>query len=68
MNEETGKIWVFDEGKLEEAMALYQHDAIAQYPKQQQRIELTLLAVRDFLDSSQAAKLRMSVKASPQAK
>ena len=61
MSKHQGKIWVFDEGKLDEALAQYRKEALQAYPHQQERIEMTLLAVKDFLHSSHAGKLTMSV-------
>ncbi len=66
MTQDMAKIWVFDEGKLNEALTQYREAAVAQYPHQQERIDMTLLAVRDFLDSPFADKLTMKVKGSPQ--
>lgn len=61
MTKQNGKIWVFDESKLEEALARYQAAALEAYPKQQERISITMLAVKDFLNSEYADKLTMSV-------
>jgi len=62
MSSGLGKIWVFDESKLDEALASYRRASLEAYPAQQERIEITLLAIRDFLDSDYAAKLKMNVK------
>ena len=62
MSSELGKIWVFDESKLDEALESYRQASIEAYPAQQERIEITLLAIRDFLDSEYADKLKMNVK------
>ncbi|MEN8176711.1 MAG: hypothetical protein ABFS23_13175 [Pseudomonadota bacterium] len=58
-------IWVFDEAKLEEALARYQEEALAAYPGQEERIRVTLVAVRDFLHSEHAEKLVMKVSQHP---
>lgn len=57
-----GKIWVFDESKLDDALARYREAALAAYPDQQEKIDLTLLAVKDLLHSEYAEKLTMNVK------
>ncbi len=62
MSLSLGKIWVFDESKLEQALANYRKASIEAYPAQSERIEITLLAIRDFLDSEYADKLKMNVK------
>ncbi|MGD2119747.1 MAG: hypothetical protein PVG66_15420 [Chromatiales bacterium] len=62
MSTELGKIWVFDESKLAEALQRYEQASIAAYPQHQDKIELTLAAVNDFLHSEYADKLRMAVK------
>ena len=54
-----GRIWVFDEDNLEQAIESYQTEALAAYPQQEERIRTTLLAVRDFLHSEHAARLVM---------
>ena len=53
-----GRIWIFDEGKLEEALARYEEAALAAYPEQAERIQITLRAMRDFFHSEYAEKLR----------
>jgi hypothetical protein len=58
-NDTMGPIWVFDESRLEQALASYQAEALADYPHQQARIMTTVAAMRDFLHSEQAASLRM---------
>ena len=64
MSTELGKIWVFDESKLDEAIEKYRDASLAAYPDQREKIEVTLLAIRDFLDSEYAEKLTMNVKLS----
>lgn len=64
MSAELGKIWVFDDSKLEEALARYQQASIEAYPEQQEKIKITMLAIRDFLNSDYAEKLTMNVKLS----
>lgn len=54
---ESGRIWVFDEGKLEDALEQYEQAAIEAYPGQRERIRLTVAAMRDFLHSEHADKL-----------
>lgn len=58
-NDAMGPVWVFDPSRLEEALAAYQADALAAYPDQEERIRTTVVAMRDFLYSEQAAELRM---------
>jgi hypothetical protein len=62
MSTELGKIWVFDESKLDEALDRYRQASVQAYPHQQEKINVTLLAIRDFLDSEFAEKLTMNVK------
>lgn len=62
MTSDLGKIWVFDQSKLDEAIDKYRDAAITAYPQQADKINLTLLAVRDFLNSEFAEKLTMNVK------
>ena len=62
MSTELGKIWVFDESKLDEAIERYRQASLAAYPEQEERINITMLAIRDFLDSEYAEKLTMNVK------
>ena len=64
MSTELGKIWVFDESKLDEAIEKYRDASLAAYPNQQEKIDITVLAIRDFLDSEYAEKLTMNVKVS----
>ena len=54
-----GRIWVFDESKLEEALARYEAAALEAYPKQEERIRITVAAMRDFMYSEHADKLIM---------
>jgi len=54
-----GRIWVFDETKLKEALDRYEADALKAYPHQEERIRLTVAAMRDFLHSEYADKLVM---------
>ncbi len=61
----SDQIWVFDESKLNEALAAYQAEALAAYPQQSERIRTTLAAVRDFLHSEHARKLSMQVSKRP---
>ena len=56
------RIWVFDECKLDQAIEASRAAAIQAYPQQEEKINLTVLAFKDFLDSEQAAKLRMNIK------
>lgn len=58
-NTASGPVWVFDEPRLEQALSDYQDAAMTAYPQQEERIRTTVLAMRDFLHSSQAAGLRM---------
>jgi hypothetical protein len=54
-----GRIWVFDETKLEEALARYEAASLEAYPHQEERIRITVAAMRDFLHSQYADKLVM---------
>ena len=54
-----GRIWVFDEGRLERALTAYEEASIAAYPQQEERIRTTLAAMRDFLHSEYAESLVM---------
>lgn len=62
MQENVGKIWVFDQGKLNDAIAQYEEAALAAYPAQSERIRTTVLAIRDFLESDYAEKLTLSIR------
>jgi hypothetical protein len=53
------RIWIFDEGRLQSALAAYQAEALAAYPAQAERIQLTVLAIGDFLHSTHAKSLVM---------
>ena len=55
-----GRIWIFDEGKLQDALERYERAALEAYPDQQERIHITVRAMRDFLHSEHADKLRWS--------
>jgi len=55
----TGRIWVFDENRLEEALLAYEQAAVAAYPHQEERIRITVAAMRDFLHSEFADPLVM---------
>ena len=62
MSGNSQRIWVFDESKLDQAIEAYRAAAIQAYPHQEEKINLTVLAFKDFLDSEQAAKLRDAIK------
>ena len=62
MTDKSQRIWVFDESKLDEAIEAYRQAAVQAYPQQEEKIKLTVLAIKDFLDSEQAGKLRMNIK------
>lgn len=64
MSMRLGRIWVFDEGKLNEALADYEAAAVAAYPRQAERIQVAVLAIRDFLYSEQAEGLVLKRSAS----
>ncbi len=64
MGHRLGKIWVFDEDLLEQALAAYQHQALAAYPAQDERIRIAVAAIRDFLHSEHA--MRMVMKGTPE--
>jgi hypothetical protein len=55
----TGRIWVFDETRLEESLQAYQQAALEAYPNQEERIRITVAAMRDFLHSEYADPLVM---------
>ena len=55
----TGRIWVFDENRLEESLQTYEQAALAAYPHQEERIRITVAAMRDFLHSDFADPLVM---------
>ena len=55
-----GRIWVFDEGSLEQALARYEADSISAYPAQEERIRIAVAAMRDFLHSDYADDLTMN--------
>ena len=59
MSEKTqlGPIGVFDAGSLADALRAYQREALTAYPHQQERIDTTIAAMRDFLYSSHARRL-----------
>ena len=52
-----GRIWIFDEGKLEEALQRYEQASLEAYPDQRARILITIEAMRDFFHSEHANKL-----------
>lgn len=62
VTDNSQRIWVFDESKLDQAIETYRSAAIKAYPHQEEKINLTVLAFKDFLDSDEAAKLRMNIK------
>lgn len=62
MSTDLGKIWVFDESKLEEAIEKYRQASFEAYPHQEEKINVTIMAVRDFMHSEYAEKLTMNVK------
>lgn len=66
MGIELGRVWVFDEASLDAALAAYQDEALSAYPHQAERIRTTVLAVKDFLQSSHANRLVMSGSRRPQ--
>jgi hypothetical protein len=55
----TGRIWVFDESRLEESLEAYRQAALDAYPHQEERIRTTVAAMRDFLYSEFADPLVM---------
>ena len=55
----VGRVWVFDEGSLEQALAAYQTEALTAYPHQAERIGTAVAAIRDFLHSSHADPLTL---------
>jgi hypothetical protein len=55
----TGRIWVFDESRLEESLLAYEQAALDAYPHQEERIRITVAAMRDFLHSEYADPLVM---------
>ena len=53
----AGRIWVFDEGQLEDALVHYEREAIGACPGRDERFRLMVAALRDFLQSECADKL-----------
>lgn len=68
MSAELERIWVFDESKLDQAIDNYRQAALSAFPNQQERINITMMAVKDFLNSEHAKKLTMNVKVSDKQK
>jgi len=64
MAHELGKIWVFDESKLDDAIDRYHQASLQAYPDHKEKIAITVLAIRDFLHSEYADKLTMNVRVS----
>ncbi len=56
---QIGRVWVFDEGSLEQALEAYKTEALEAYPHQEERIGTTVAAIRDFLHSSHADRLTL---------
>jgi hypothetical protein len=54
-----GRVWVFDPGALDKALARYQDAAVAAYPEREERIAIAVAAIRDFLYSEYADRLTM---------
>ena len=54
-----GRIWVFDEDSLTEALHAYEREALAAYPAQAERIKVAVAAIEDFLYSEHADSLIM---------
>lgn len=52
-NDYLGRIWVFDETRLADALKRYEQDALAAYPHQEERIGVAVAAIRDFLYSAE---------------
>jgi hypothetical protein len=55
----TGRIWVFDENRLEQSLQDYAKASLEAYPDQEERIRITVAAMRDFLYSDFADSLIM---------
>lgn len=53
------RIWVFDENRLNEALAEYEQASIDAYPQHEDKIHLTIKAMHDFLYSDYADRLTM---------
>ncbi len=56
----VGRVWVFDEGSLEQALSDYQNEALAAFPHQAERIGTAVAAIRDFLHSRHADRLTLN--------
>ena len=56
---QTGRHWVFADNRLEESLQAYEQAALAAYPHQEERIRITVAAMRDFLHSEFADPLVM---------
>lgn len=52
-----GRVWVFDEESLNEALSAYEQEALAAYPAQAERIKVAMAAIEDFLYSEHADRL-----------
>jgi len=57
-----GRVWVFDQASLEQALEHYQQDSIDAYPHQEERIRIAVAAIRDFLQSEYADDLTLHKK------
>ena len=57
---QVGRVWVFDEGSLEQALEAYEGEALAAYPHQEARIGTAVAAIRDFLHSRHADRLTLN--------
>ena len=56
---QTGRHWVFADNRLEESLQAYEQAALAAYPHQEERIRITVAAMRDVLHSDFADPLVM---------
>jgi hypothetical protein len=64
-NDQSGRVWVFDESSLNQALQTYEKEALRAFPHQSNRIRTTVAAIRDFLCSEHARKLLLQVSRGP---
>ncbi|OOY50972.1 hypothetical protein [Solemya velum gill symbiont] len=53
------RIWVFDENRLNEALDGYEQESIDAYPQHEEKIRITIKAMRNYLYSDYADRLTM---------
>ena len=65
MMELKDQVFVFTGDTLEAALEEWVQEQIAAYPHQEERIRVTVLAMRDFLLSEPARRHKMRMRAGP---